>query len=154
MATQLVLWVVLPRLLLAALALRRAVPPATGQRFWVLPHGAAPTPATITGLQALLALRHGPGVQLIVSAPLPWGEEDHPPPVPPGCRPLLLVDLAATPEDEVHGRLLRALAPARPLVVANESAFVRRFGRGERLLQRQAAWRALVGSFLILNASP
>jgi hypothetical protein len=144
MTLQLLLWVVLPRGLLTVLALRRATPPAAGLRFWVLPHGAAPTPAALAGLQALLALRHGPGVRLMVSAPLPWGDEDHPPPVPPGCRPLVLVDLAATPEDEVHGRLLRALAPARPLVVADESTFVQRFGRGERLLQRQAAWRALV----------
>ena len=59
---------------------------------------------------------------------------------------VLLVDLATTPEPEVQGRLLQALATADPLVVADHSGFVRRFGHGERLAQREAAWRALVGA--------
>lgn len=144
MVAQLALLVVLPRLVLAALALRQAAARPVGTRFWVLPHGAAPSAATLAGLQALLATRFGPGLRLEVAAPLPWGDEARPPPVPPGARAVLLVDLAATPEAEVHGRLLQALAAARPLVVADEAEFVRRFGRGARLLQRQAAWRALV----------
>lgn len=144
MVAQLGLVVVLPRLALAARALRRAAARPADRRFWVLPHGAAPSDATVAGLHALLATRHGPGLHIDVAPPLPWGEETRPPPVPPGARPVLLVDLAATPEAEVHGRLLQALAAHRPLVVADESGFVRRFGRGERLLQRQAAWRALV----------
>jgi hypothetical protein len=119
----------------------------------VLPHGAAPSAATVAGLQALLATRHGPGLRLEIAAPLPWGEESRPPPVPPGARPVLLVDLTATPEAEVHGRLLQALAGARPLVVADETAFVQRFGRGERLLQRQAAWRALVAPGELLSGT-
>jgi hypothetical protein len=53
--------------------------------------------------------------------------------------------LAATPEAEVQGRLLQALAAADPVVVADHGGFVRRFGAGERLAQREAAWRALVG---------
>lgn len=144
MLWQLAVWVIVPRLLLTALALRRAVPPPASSRFWVLPLGQAPAPQAVAALQALLALRFGTGVQLQIAPPLAWGDEDRPPPVPAGARAVLLVDLATTPEAEVQGRLLQALAGARPLVVADETGFVQRFGRGERLLQRQAAWRALV----------
>jgi hypothetical protein len=55
------------------------------------------------------------------------------------------VDLATTPEAEVHGRLLQALGASSPLVLADEHAFVQRFGRAERLEQRRQAWRALLG---------
>lgn len=151
MVAQLAAWVVLPRLLLTALALRRgAAPPATA-RFWVLPLGVAPDARVIAGLQALLARRFGAGAQLQIAAPLAWGDEDRPPPVPPGARAVLLVDLASTPEAEVHGRLLQALVSARPLVVADAAGFVQRFGRGDRLAQRLAAWRALAGPIDMLG---
>lgn len=145
MVAQLAVWIMLPRLLLTVLALRRGAEPPAGTRFWVLPLGVAPAPRVIAGLQALLARRFGAGAQLQIAAPLAWGDEDRPPPVPAGARAVLLVDLATTPEAEVHGRLLQALASARPLVVADEAGFVQRFGRGERLDQRLAAWRALAG---------
>lgn len=153
MVLQLALLVVLPRLGLAALALRQAAARPADRHFWVLPHGAPPSAATVAGLQALLATRHGPGLRIEVAPPLPWGDEAHPPPVPSGARPVLLVDLAATPEAEVHGRLLQALTGRQPLVVADETAFIRRFGRGERLLQRQAVWRALVAPGELLCAA-
>jgi hypothetical protein len=151
MVAQLAAWVILPRLLLTALALRRGAEPPATTRFWVLPLGIAPEARVVAGLQALLARRFGAGSQLQVAAPLAWGDEDRPPAVPSGARAVLLVDLATTPEAEVHGRLLQALAAARPLVVADEAGFVQRFGRGERLAQRLAAWRALAGAVDMLG---
>lgn len=164
MSVQLLLWVVLPRVVLSALALWRArrlsadFPlavddpafdrwlPVTATAVWVLPHGQAPGPAAVLGLRSLLAGAWGDGVQVTVADPLPWGDEDSPPAVPAGAIAVLLVDLATTPEPEVHGRLLQALAPARLVVVADAAGFVRRFGSGDRLAQRQAAWRVLLGT--------
>lgn len=163
MVLQLLCVVVLPRALLAAQAYRRAA--ALGRGFpidttapafdrwllqpqrmlWVLPHGAAPSPAAAAGLRAMLASGFGAAVPLQWAEPLPWGDEDQPPAPPAGARAVLLMDLAATPEAEVQGRLLQALAGADPIVVADHSGFVRRFGQGERLAQREAAWRALLG---------
>jgi hypothetical protein len=59
---------------------------------------------------------------------------------------VVLVDLAATPEDDHHGRFVRALQGAAsqvPLfVVADESAYRQRFaGMPERIDERRAAWR-------------
>ncbi len=60
---------------------------------------------------------------------------------------LVLCDLGATPEPESQGRLLRALAPpgaARPWLLLDEAAFVRRFGASSpRVEERRRAWRAL-----------
>lgn len=171
MALQLLLVVVLPRLLLAAWAGWRArrlaldfpldtqAPafdrwlPAAAGTLWVLPHGAAPAPAAAAGLRAMLAAGFGSEAALHWADPLPWGEEDRVPTPPPGARALLLVDLAATPEAEVHGRLLQALAASDPLIVAERSGFVRRFGAGERLAQREAAWRALAGERVFVSAA-
>ena len=164
MAVQLLALVVLPRVLLAGLALWRAhrlerrFPLAVdGPAFerwllqpsaalWVLPQGVAPSPQAALGLRALLARIWGDNLCLTLAPPLTWGEEDRPPEPPAGARAVLLVDLATTPEAEVHGRLLQALRGAAPIVVADEAGFVRRFGRGDRLAQRQGAWRALLAA--------
>lgn len=171
MSLQLLLLVVLPRALLAALCWRRAARlarsfpldasapafdrwlPQAARALWVLPHAAGPTPAAAAGLRAMLAAAFGADAALQWADPLPWGDEDRVPPPPPGARALLLVDLAATPEAEVHGRLLQALAAADPLIVADCSGFVRRFGAGERLAQREAAWRALAGERVFVSAA-
>jgi hypothetical protein len=57
----------------------------------------------------------------------------------------VLVDLSATPEPDVHGRLLAAVAAggAVPLLLVDEGPFLRRFGAGARRDERVAAWRAL-----------
>jgi len=59
---------------------------------------------------------------------------------------VLLVDLAATPEDDHHGRFVDALKAAAPqlplLLVVDESAYRRRFDQmPERIAERRAAWR-------------
>ena len=165
MSVQLLLLVVMPRALLAALAAARAArlaarfplpldapyferlrPAPASDGLWVLPHAEAPAPPAVLGLRALLAQAWGEHVPLQVSAPLAYGDEERPPPAPAGWRPIVLVDLTTTPEPDVHGRLLQALAGAaaqRRVLVVDTSGFVRRFGTGARHDERVAGWRAL-----------
>ena len=170
MAAQLMMVVVLPRTVLAAWALWRArrlaadfpialdgaafdrwlparAPGGAGAaaEVWLVPHGRAPDAASAAALRTLVEGAWGGAARLTLADAVPWGEEDQPPRPPPGARVVLLVDLATTPEAEVHGRLLQALGAVSPLVLADEHAFVQRFGRAERLDQRRRAWRALLG---------
>jgi len=165
-----VLAVVLPRLLLAALAvararrladrlplpddegLRRLLRAAAGQRppVLVLPYSYQLDAAR----QAVLAQRvdqlWGPGVQLQLQASLPMGAEDalaqHLPPTLPATV-VLLFALTATPERETHGALLQALAVLRgggappPEVMVDESGFRQRLA-GAQLDERLAQRRA------------
>ncbi len=118
-------------------------------RVQVLPHGAAPTWSTLAGLKEVLAAGLGPSLQMQATDAVTYGDEDRAGALapPPGTTlRVLLVDLAATPEDEVHGRFVRVLrdtAPAIPLLlVADESAWRARFGGlPERLAERRAAWQ-------------
>ena len=171
-ATMLALCVVLPRLALAAWAawrahrLSRRFPLPLHDPYFqrllrehrggtpqvqVLPHGAAPSAQAALGLRALLEQVCGPGLKLAVAAATPYGDEDGAARLVPEAgttQRLVLVDLASTPEDETHGRLLRVLreaAPALPLLLlADESGFRRRFAATpERLAERRKAWRAL-----------
>ena len=163
MALTLLLVVALPRAVLSVLAARqvrrlerrfplaldgpyfdrlRPPPARDGLALWVLPHGApVPAPAA-AALRDWVTQALGEATPLQIAEPVAYGDEDTAPAsVPPG-RPLLLFDLAATPEAEVHGRLLRAVS-GHPLIVVDEAGFVRRFGRGERLAERRAAWQSL-----------
>lgn len=162
MAATLGLLVIVPRLALAALAGWRARrlahafmpwPAVAGRRrpaaakaptsVLLLPHGQAPAGAAGAALTTLVAAAWGEAARLSIAAPVAYGDEEGAglrADLPPGPV-LLLLDLAATPEAEVHGRLLKALR--RPaLLLLDEAGFVRRFGRGERLDQRCAAWAA------------
>jgi hypothetical protein len=165
MAAELLLLVVLPRALLAAAAawrlgrLARAFPlPLDGPYFerlrpapaaaglWVLPHAEAPSPGAVLGLRTLLARLWGEQAPLQIAPPVAYGDESEPPSPPAGWRAIVLVDLAATPEPDVHGRLLDAVASRAPgarLLIADSGAFRRRFGPGARLDERAAGWRAL-----------
>ena len=121
---------------------------------WVLPHASALSAQAALGLQKLLAQDADLGLHLQLADPVPYGDEDQ----PEHCRPppgttlvVLLVDLTVTPEAEVHGRLLdtlRANTAALPLLlVADESAFVRRFGADSaRRAERQGAWHRFAQS--------
>ena len=165
-AATLVLGVVLPRSLLAALAgwrarrLARRFPlPLDGAYFdrlrrqqqggravvQVLPHGAPAQAAAALGLRSVLVPVLGDDLVLQFAAPLRHGD-DAPPRAPEGTTlRVLLVDLAATPEAEEHGRLLAALGSGgAALLVADEAAFRRRFaGLPERLAERRQAWAQL-----------
>ena len=171
-AATLGLFVIGPRLVLAALAraqvwrLQRRLPlplqdpwfqqwlrPAGGLAgsVWLLPHAVPVPAATALALQAALdGLTQG-RARLQAAPPVPYGDEDHPAattPPPDAAAVLLLVDMASTPEAEVHGRLLDRLAAAAPgahrLLLVDEAAFRQRLAAtGGRLDERRQAWQEL-----------
>ncbi len=178
-AATLAMAVVLPRLLLAALAawrarrLSRALPlvldsvyvqrllraqDAAGAAVRLVPHGHPPAPGALKVLQRLLAIELGEGTPLQVLPPVAYGDEDEVPSgaaaVPPDSQlptalpalQMVWVDLATTPEDEIHGRLLQTLRSAAPVVplmlVADETAFRARFAANPaRVEERRAGWQ-------------
>jgi hypothetical protein len=128
----------------------RPGPAASG--LWVLPHAEAPGPSAVLGLRALLAQVWGEGTGLQIAPPVAYGDEETPPEPPAGCRPVVLVDLTATPEPDVQGRLLQAEDAARAaahlpgpvLLLADSTGYRRRFGDdGQREQARIAGWRDL-----------
>ncbi|HSW27651.1 MAG TPA: DUF2868 domain-containing protein, partial [Burkholderiaceae bacterium] len=166
----LVLAVVVPRLLLALLAFARSLyrsrhfvlprgDAATlrdlqrlrrqASRVQVCPYAQAPAAAAALGLRTLLARELGDDLQLQVAATTAVGDEDDAAQrlaADAATLRVLLVDLAATPEDDHQGRFVRALraaAPQLPLwLVVDESAYRRRFGSlPERIDERRTAWR-------------
>jgi hypothetical protein len=164
-STMLALFVVLPRGVLAALAawrsqrLARALPLSLEAPYFqrlvheqaggsaliqVLPHGAAPEPAAVQGLLPLLASVWGDDVQLQWAAACGYGDDASASAIasPPGLSlRVLWVDLAATPEDEVHGPWARALQGPPRLLLADESAYQRRFTAWpQRTAERRALW--------------
>ncbi|MEP7280762.1 MAG: DUF2868 domain-containing protein [Rubrivivax sp.] len=171
MSVQLLLLIVVPRTLFAAWAWARVAriaarfplpldgpyferlrpgPAASG--LWVLPHAEAPGPPAVLGLRALLAQVWGEATTLQIAPPLAYGEEAAAPAPPGGCRTVVLVDLTATPEPDVQGRLLQAVdaarvaahAPGPVLLLADSTAYRRRFGDdGAREQARIAGWREL-----------
>jgi hypothetical protein len=173
-ATTLALFVIGPRLLLAAaagwrtrrLGARWALPwhepyfqallqAGQGQvpTVWVLPHGAALAAPSMLGLRALLGAALGPDLRLQVAEPVAHGDEDD----LARCTPpadatiaLVLVDLASTPEAEAQGRLLQTLAQAAArctrVLLVDASAFTARFAHlPQRLQERRQAWQDLAG---------
>lgn len=122
----------------------RAAAPA--RQIAVLTHGQTASAATVQGLTALLARALGASAPPQFAPALPYGDEDAAGEAARGLAggPLIvLLDLAATPEPEVHGLLLQSL-PGQPVLVLDASAFVCRFGTGQRLAERSAAWRAML----------
>jgi hypothetical protein len=114
----------------------------------VLPHGAAPDAAALAGLRIVLAAALGDGVQLSVAPASTHGDEDGPAAAPPQGTTLrlALAELGATPEDDSHGRWLKALrraAPALPpVLLVDESAFVARLGTlPARVAERRTLWQ-------------
>jgi hypothetical protein len=120
-------------------------------RVQLLPHGAALSAQAALGLRALLAQVLGPGVQLALAPATPYGDEEAAAQWAPESGTTLrlaLVDLAATPEEDTHGRFVRALraaAPAVPLLLlADSTAFDRRFAATPaRGAERRQAWQKL-----------
>lgn len=166
----LVLAVVLPRLALALLALgqsfyrsRRFGLPLNdaatlrdlqrlrrhASRVQVCPYAQAPAASAALGLRTLLARELGDDLQLQVAATTTVGDEDEAAQrltADGATLRVVLVDLAATPEDDHQGRfvrVLRATAPQLPMwLVVDESAYRRRFeSMPERIDERRAAWR-------------
>jgi hypothetical protein len=106
------------------------------------------------GLRKLLAGELGDDLQLQFAAATAVGDEDDAPRrlhTPHATLRVVLADLAATPEDDHHGRFvdaLRAGAPQLPLLlVVDESAYRQRFASlPERISERRAAWRQWAGA--------
>lgn len=169
-ALTLALAVVAPRLLLAAFALGRCAWRA--RRFTlplddpglqrelqrlrgqpgvvqVCPYAQAPGAQAALGLSRLLAGELGDDVRLSFAATTAVGDEDAAAQrlqAPAATLRVLLVDLAATPEDDHQGRFVRALRAAAPelplLMVVDESAYRARFAAlPERVAERRKAWR-------------
>jgi len=150
--------VVLPRLLLAAIARLRERRLATrfplplddvyfstlarahsGEAASVLavPFSHPLTPQAALGLRAMLGSAMGTQTRLVVAPTLNYGDEESAAAaLRPGQRPTLVVALmpaTATPEPQAHGVFVDSLSAAMPagatlLVVVDESGFVARFG--------------------------
>ena len=169
-AATLLLWVLLPRLALAAwagvsasrrenaLALPIGEPyfqqllrelKGKGEVVWVLPHVGTPTPQAAQGLRQWLAAALGQDVHAQIAPPVAYGEElALPQSLAEPTMVMLLVDLATTPEADSHGRLLTAVAAAWPdafaLVLADTTEFGARFSQvPERAKERRALWRGV-----------
>jgi len=174
-AATLALAVVLPRLLLAMVALvqaqlrarrlqvplndaatQRAVQALRRQKsqVHVCPYAQTPSAQSTLGLRALLQREFGDDLQLRIDATTAVGDEDEAArrlAATPATVRVVLVDLAAIPEDDHQARFVRALQSATasvPLfVVADESAYRQRFaGLPERIDERRTAWRRWAAS--------
>jgi hypothetical protein len=182
MALSLLALVVLPRLLLAAIAAwrearqARAFPLALESAYFrrmlrgfhvapnhavVLPYGYAPSARAVAGLDGLLQRLLGGAVAIHQVAPTGYGE-DAPSGPPewaahPGTR-VLLFNMAATPEQEAHGAFAAAVvaqsgATEPLLVVVDETSFAARAGDDpQRLAQRRKAWTDLLGTVRVTPA--
>ena len=162
MALTLVVLVVLPRLLLGFVAgllerhraTRLQVPldepyfqrlvrvfrggPATVR---VLPYAYTPTPSSIATLQAILARHMGGSAAVTMSPPVAYGDEGA---GSAAGGTVVLFNLATTPEQEVHGAFIAAMAATGmpPIVVIDEAAFRARVGGDTSPIEaRRALWR-------------
>jgi hypothetical protein len=173
-ALTLLVLVVLPRLVLAALAGWREarslhrLPLQLEQPYFrrllrgfhvdpspvqVVPYGFMPSEPAMAGLQTLLARLLGGTASMGVAPPAAYGDDDASlPQLQRQTGPLVLVfNLAATPERETHGVIARQAVAAgssagQPLlVVVDETSFKARAGADpQRLQERRDAWRALL----------
>lgn len=131
------------------------------QQVRLLPHGQSPSGAAMLALRAALAPVLGDNVHVELLPAVGFGAEEEVSldRVAAGNGwAVLLFDLTATPESEHHGTLIERLtsaipgqdAPTRPMpiVLLDESAFVRRFGTDStRRKERREAWRQMCERF-------
>ncbi len=174
LAVTLLLAVIAPRLLLAAVSawrarrLREHFPLDLNRPYYqalalaarrqpghfrIWPHGTAPDAGAVLALRAALASSFGEAVQVQVAPACAAGAEDdyHAARGSPDEAHLAWVDMNATPEADAQGRWINQLAPLAPLgpqglwVQADE--FMRRFGHlPQRVAQRRAAWAAFTAA--------
>jgi hypothetical protein len=119
----------------------------------VLPYSYTAPPAALAGLEAIVARAFGGGASVRVEPPVDYGGGDAPATraAPAGAGPVIvLFNLTATPEREVHGAFVAATRawqdPAQPLLaIVDESAFRARWpGDDRRLAQRRGIWSELL----------
>jgi Protein of unknown function (DUF2868) len=118
----------------------------------VLPHGAAPSAASVAGLRQVLTKALGAPLGLTVAAAVLYGDEEQAVPASPEVSlRVLLMDLASTPEADTQGRFVQAqrqAAPAVPLLlITDESAMRTRFANmPARLAERRTAWQGFAAA--------
>ena len=117
----------------------------------MLPHSYTLAPPAIAGLEALVARTFGGSAALTIEAPVAYGDEDgHAARDDAGGDAAVLVvfNLAATPERDVQGRFVEALAARQapagaPQVVVDTSVLRARWPDDPaRFAARRAAWDA------------
>jgi hypothetical protein len=175
--------VILPRMLLAAIAglkarrLRHHLPFPAGQEVYfqrlltpgrgegtalsILPYSFSPEPREKETLRNLLATWLGWNSRIDFQSPVAYGAEDdylnHVPPSQDGSSDYLalLFNMAATPEEENHGRFisgmkelsLRGKGPRHLVLILEESHYRRRMREesrlGARLAERRTSWLKL-----------
>ncbi|HEX7374815.1 MAG TPA: hypothetical protein VF277_07565, partial [Steroidobacteraceae bacterium] len=119
----------------------------------VIPYAFAPSAATIARLEPALQERFGRGARMDLQVPVAYGDEATLASRMNDCREgcALLMNLAATPELENHGRVLEAArarqrdtAGAPCVLLIDEESYATRFGADAstgRLEQRRQLWR-------------
>lgn len=126
-------------------------------RLTVLPWGQPPAAPIARALQEIADRLEAPGSTVTVLAPIAYGDEAQAggslADTGEATWLIALLPATATPEAEIHGAFVDALATATPrgatlLALVDESAFVERFGTGpaavQRRSERQRAWRELL----------
>ena len=179
LAATLLVLVIVPRLLLAAVALARGVAgpklPSSltpyflasfreagvnvaGGEVRVLAYAYQPAEPVLAALRDLLAREMGDHVSLSAVAPIAYGEEEAAlQAIANGAGAVvLLFTLAATPEDENHGRVIELLrdapgvraGPAALRIVVDEGPYAARMGEAlaARIDERRRAWREFVAA--------
>ena len=176
-AATLLVVVIVPRLVLAALAwagaLRgaRRFPLALDAPYYrrlarvfrsgtirvrVVPYSFDVPARSRSGLEAVLTRALETPIDCILEEPVRYGDDPAPAEeADPAPEVIALFNLAATPEPENHVAFAAALARRRdgrggPIVVVDTSELVARFrGETRRLAEREAAWRAAFGAAAI-----
>lgn len=173
-AALLALIVILPRILLAALAgwrqrsLERRLPLDLKEPYFqrllggfqreasivaVLPYSFSLTPQMVLLVHQVVQRLFGPKAELSIAESIAFGGEDELPAAAlakGASLHLVIFNLAATPEEENHGALLNKLGettPGKLLVLVDESAFLQRFaGQPERLAERRKLWQQFLAA--------
>ena len=169
MAATIVVVVIVPRLLLALIArvfeyhrgsrlllpldepyFQRLLRGFRGRpaRVRVIPYSHTPATASIAGLEAVIARTFG-NVAVTFAQPVAYGADEVPAGDAAGVTLVVLFNASATPEREVHGTFLAALARAHPgaealVALIDEGAWAAHWKSAPaRILERRVAWRQL-----------
>jgi hypothetical protein len=124
----------------------------------VIPYAYQPAEGVLAALRSLLARDMGDHVSLSTAAPIAYGEEESAAQaIAKGSGAVvLLFTLAATPEDENHGRVIELVRDAPAVrsgsaalrIVVDEGPYAARMGEAlaARLEERRRAWREFVAA--------
>ena len=116
----------------------------------VVAYSCTPGAATLAGLEAIVARAFGGGATLVVDTPVAYGDEPSATHGNAAYR-IVLFNASATPERDVHGRFVAALArderTLAPLIALVDQSALRAKSAGDeaRLEARRASWREAIG---------